>query len=77
MKFKLSFHDYKRIQHMRQKEISEWVESIYRTGYEDGQNAENTADIDIVKNRIKGIKGIGNVLYERISEEIDKCMKGN
>jgi len=72
LKFKLSFHDYKNIQRLNQKELSAWAESIYQSGYDDGRNADDVVDMDIIKKRIKAIKGIGDKLYKRICDELDR-----
>lgn len=65
--------DYKRLKKMDRVEMENFIKSIYRTGYADGVAAEAEAsrEIDIAQ-ALLNTKGVGEVLYKRIMEEVKK-----
>lgn len=65
--------DYKRLKKMDRVEMENFIKSIYRTGYADGAAAEAEAsrEIDIAQ-VLLNTKGVGEVLYKRIMEEVKK-----
>jgi len=65
--------DYKRLKKMDRVEMENFIKSIYRTGYADGAAAEAEAsrEIDIAQ-ALLNTKGVGEVLYKRIMEEVKK-----
>lgn len=62
----------KRIKGMNKEEMSKFLEEIYMMGVED-----STIDIDILRDRIGQIKGIGAVRLDEIMEVIEDSITGN
>lgn len=75
LKYKMNFREYKDLQKalakMSQKDLSRWIESIYGSGYKDGQ--------DYLLGKIKESKGVGPATYKNIcrtigiDSEVSKC----
>lgn len=80
---KISYSDAKKIKRLSQKELTFYLESIYKSGYDDGytdcqMQRGNEIDFELLKIAIKATEGIGDILYNRLCETIDKlCFQNN
>lgn len=58
-KFELNRKEYLKIKKMDHNQMSLWAESMYKSGFEDGQASVRGLDISLIKNVLLSIKGIG------------------
>lgn len=58
-KFELNRKDYLNIKKMDHHQMSLWAESMYKSGFEDGQASVRGLDISLIKNVLLSVKGIG------------------
>lgn len=77
---KLSFAEVKRIQRLSQKDMSNYIMEIYKSGYSDGFKACKKADkeeldYEDLKAILGHCKGVGTTLYNRIIGEIERELK--
>lgn len=80
----MSYKEYKdvkkSISNMGQKELSHYLSSIYKSGYEDGLKQpvsnEEQMDLVLVMVAIQSTEGVGEVLYKRIRDNIEKLCFG-
>lgn len=82
MDFKLSFGDYsilKKILGMKQKDLSRWIRSIYKSGYSDGAEAvenynyfDETMDWVLVKTVIRATEGVSEEQKEEVIKTVEK-----
>ena len=83
MDFKLSFADYsilkKKILGMKQKDLSRWIRSIYKSGYSDGaeavedyNNFDETMDWVLVKTAIRATEGVSEEQQEEVIKTVEK-----
>lgn len=78
---KISHKDLKNINRLSKREMTIYIESIYKSGFNDGYEAcqmqkGNTIDFELLKIAIKATEGIGDVLYERLVDTIDRLCFG-
>lgn len=78
---KISHKDLKTINRLSKREMTVYIESIYKSGFNDGYEAcqmqkGNAIDFELLKIAIKATEGIGDVLYERLVDAIDKLCFG-
>ena len=77
--FKLSYSDYKNlkksISNMSQKELSNYISSIYESGYQDGVNqpikSNESMDLEFVMIAVRATEGVGKTLSDRIRKNIE------
>ena len=72
--FMLNRKDYNRIRRMDHCQLSLWVESVYKSGFEDGTNAVNEATLTVeqVKDTIVSIKGVGEKRVAVVCKALEK-----
>ena len=58
-KFELIRKVYKNIKKMDHNQMTLWAESMYKSGFEDGQASVHRLDISLVKKILLTVKGIG------------------
>lgn len=58
-KFELNRKVYKNIKKMDHNQMTLWAESMYKSGFEDGQASVHRLDISLVKKILLTVKGIG------------------
>ena len=65
---------------MSQKELSHYLSSIYKSGYNDGLNQPITEDeqmdLSMVMIAVRATEGVGDVLCERIRTNIENLCFG-
>lgn len=74
---KISHKDLKTINRLSKREMTVYIESIYKSGFNDGYEAcqmqkGDAIDFELLKIAIKATEGIGDVLYGRLVDTIDK-----
>lgn len=75
MKTKLiSFSDYKKIRKYNYNQMCCFLESIYKSGFDDGLEDDNkkSMDLGLVGIAIQSTEGVGTVLHKRIMDTITK-----
>ena len=66
---KLDRSQYKQIKRMNRDDMNEFLERLYKNGFEDGVESSNNADFRIRLSQVlENTKGIGPKLYDRIME---------
>ena len=58
-RFELNRKDYLNIKKMDHRQMSLWAESMYKSGFEDGQASVPGLDISLIKKAFLSVKGIG------------------
>lgn len=58
-KIELNRKVYKNIKKMDHNQMTLWAESMYKSGFEDGQASVHRLDISLVKKILLTVKGIG------------------
>ena len=58
-KIELNRKEYLKIKKMDQNQMTLWAESMYKSGFEDGQASVHRLDISLVKKILLTVKGIG------------------
>nr|DAR80464.1 MAG TPA: putative DNA-3-methyladenine glycosylase 2 [Caudoviricetes sp.] len=71
-KFELNRKDYLNIKKMDHHQMSLWAESMYKSGFEDGQASVPGLDISLVKKALLSVKGIGEKKAADIIIAIEK-----
>lgn len=71
-KFELNRKDYLNIKKMDHHQMSLWAESMYKSGFEDGQASVPGLDIGLIKNVLLSVKGIGEKKAMDIIAAIEK-----
>ena len=71
-KFELNRKDYLNIKKMDHHQMSLWAESMYKSGFEDGQASVPGLDIRLIKKALLNIKGIGEKKAADIIIAIEK-----
>lgn len=67
---------YDKVRKMDHCQMTLWVESIYKSGYEQGKKDAEGLTIDEVKSAILGVKGIGEKKAVAIIETIEAKLAG-
>lgn len=73
-KFELNRKDYLNIKKMDHHQMSLWAESMYKSGFEDGQASVPGLDISLIKKALLNVKGIGEKKASYIVVAIEKEM---
>lgn len=71
-KFELNRKDYLNIKKMDHHQMMSWAESIYKSGFEDGQTSVPRLDISLIKKALLSVKGIGEKKAADILVAIEK-----
>lgn len=71
-KFELNRKDYLNIKKMDHHQMSLWAESMYKSGFEDGQASVRGLDISLIKNVLLSVKGVGEKKALDIIAAIEK-----
>ncbi len=71
-KFELNRKNYLHIKKMDHHQMSLWAESMYKSGFEDGQASVPGLDIGLIKKALLNIKGIGEKKAADIIIAIEK-----
>ena len=71
-KFELNRKNYLNIKKMDHHQMSLWAESMYKSGFEDGQTSVPGLDIGLIKKALLNIKGIGEKKAADIIIAIEK-----
>ena len=71
-RFELNRKDYLNIKKMDHHQMSRWAESIYKSGFEDGQASVPGLDISLIKKALLSVKGIGEKKATDIIIAIEK-----
>lgn len=77
---KISYAEYSTIRKMSQKELSCFLNHVYKNAYEDGYKAgtsEPCAELYKISIAIRATEGIGEVLHKNIMDNIEKLCFGN
>lgn len=70
--FELNRKDYLNVKKMDHHQMSLWAESMYKSGFEDGQASVAGLDISLIKKALLSIKGIGEKKAADIIAAIEK-----
>ena len=75
-RFELNRKDYLHIKKMDHHQMSLWAESMYKSGFEDGEKAadKGTLTFEDVQEALSGIKGLGEKRISAIHEALEKKM---
>lgn len=73
-RFELNRKDYLNIKKMDHHQMSLWAESMYKSGFEDGQASVPGLDISLIKKALLNVKGIGEKKASYIVVAIEKEM---
>ena len=73
-KFELNRKVYKNIKKMDHNQMTLWAESMYKSGFEDGQASVPGLDISLIKKALLSVKGIGEKKATDIIVAIEKEM---
>lgn len=71
-KFELNRKDYLNIKKMDHHRMMSWAESMYKSGFEDGQTSVPRLDISLIKKALLSVKGIGEKKAADILVAIEK-----
>ena len=71
-KFELNRKVYKNIKKMDHNQMTLWAESMYKSGFEDGQASVPGLDISLIEKALLSIKGIGEKKAADIIAAIEK-----
>ena len=71
-KFELNRKEYLKVKKMDHHQMSLWAESMYKSGFEDGQASVPTLDIGLIKKALLNVKGIGEKKASDIVVAIEK-----
>ena len=71
-RFELNRKDYLNIKKMDHHQMSLWAESMYKSGFEDGQASVPELDISLIKKALLSVKGIGEKKAADIIVAIEK-----
>ena len=70
--FELNRKEYLKIKKMDHNQMTLWAESMYKSGFEDGQAYVPTLDIGLIKKALLNVKGIGEKKAADIVVAIEK-----
>lgn len=71
-KFELNRKNYLHIKKMDHHQMSLWAESMYKSGFEDGQASVPSLDINLIEKALLSVKGIGEKKAADIIIAIEK-----
>ena len=73
-KFELNRKVYKNIKKMDHNQMTLWAESMYKSGFEDGEKAADKGALTFedVHDALAGIKGLGEKRISAIHEALEK-----
>lgn len=71
-RLELNRKDYLNIKKMDHHQMSLWAESMYRTGFEDGQASVPGLDISLIEKVLLSVKGIGEKKAMDVIDAIEK-----
>ena len=70
--FELNRKEYLNIKRMDHHQMTLWAESMYKSGFEDGQASVPGLDISLIKKALLSVKGIGEKKAADIIIAIEK-----
>lgn len=70
--FELNRKEYLNIKRMDHHQMTLWAESMYKSGFEDGQASVPRLDISLIKKALLSVKGIGEKKAADILVAIEK-----
>ena len=75
-KFELNRKVYKNIKKMDHNQMTLWAESMYKSGFEDGEKATDKGSLTFedVHEALAGIKGLGEKRISAICEALENVM---
>lgn len=75
-KFELNRKVYKNIKKMDHNQMTLWVESMYKSGFEDGEKEADKGSLTFedVHEALAGIKGLGEKRISAICEALENVM---
>nr|DAP10380.1 MAG TPA: hypothetical protein [Caudoviricetes sp.] len=73
-KFELNRKEYLKVKKMDHHQMSLWAESMYKSGFEDGEKAADKGALTFedVHDALAGIKGLGEKRISAIHEALEK-----
>ena len=77
---KISYADYSTIRKMSQRELSLFLNNVYKNAYEDGYKeglSEPSAELYKISIAVRATEGIGEVLHRNIMQNIEKLCFGS
>lgn len=74
--YMLNRKQYERIRSMDHCTMSLWAESVYKSGYRDGEAAANSGSLtmDQVRDALIGLRGFGEKRVAAVCEELDRII---
>lgn len=73
--FILNRKQYDKIRKMDHCQMSMYIQSIHKSGYEEGLKAADGLTVDEMKEILQNIKGIGNKKVEMIAQAINEALQ--
>lgn len=61
---------YKNIKKYDHQQMEEFLTDVYKNGYQDGRESVPGIELEDVKTALQGTKGIGPVVWQRITERL-------
>lgn len=61
---------YKNIKKYDHQQMEEFLTDVYKNGYQDGRESVPGIELEDVKIALRGTKGIGPVVWQRITERL-------
>lgn len=61
---------YKNIKKYDHQQMEEFLTDVYKNGYQDGRASVPGIELEDVKTALRGTKGIGPVVWQRITERL-------
>lgn len=71
-KIEINRKEYLKIKKMDHHQMTLWAESMYKSGFEDGQVSVPSLDISLIKKALLSVKGIGEKKAADIIIAIEK-----
>lgn len=66
---------YKNIKKYDHQQMEEFLTDVYKNGYQDGRESVPGIELEDVKTALRGTKGIGPVVWERIKERLAELFR--
>lgn len=74
--FLLNRKQYQNIRRMDHCQMTLWAESVYKSGFKDGQEATLGLTIQDIREALQPVKGIGAKKLDIIVEALDAALQG-
>lgn len=69
-KYMINRTKYKDIKRYDHQQMEEFLTDVYKNGYQDGRESVSGIELEDVKTALRGTKGIGPVVWQRITERL-------